>query len=32
VQAQTMRAIDLEIATGVYQDMTEHDWERDDLP
>jgi multimeric flavodoxin WrbA len=32
VQVQTTRAIDLEIATGVYPDMTEHGWERDDWP
>ena len=32
VQVQTMRAIDLEIATRVYPDTTEHGWERDDCP
>ncbi len=32
VQVQTVRAVDLEIATGVYPDMTEHGWERDDWP
>ena len=32
VAVQTIRAIDHEIATGVYPDMTEHGWERDDWP
>ncbi len=27
-----IRAVDHEIATGVYPDMTEHGWERDDWP
>ena len=27
-----MRAIDHDIATGVYPDMTEHGWERDEWP
>jgi multimeric flavodoxin WrbA len=27
-----VRAVDREIATGVYSDMTEHGWERDDWP
>ncbi len=32
VQVETVRAVDLQIATGVYPDMTEHGWERDDWP
>jgi multimeric flavodoxin WrbA len=32
VQVQTVRAVDLEVATGVYPNMTEHGWERDDWP
>jgi len=32
VAVETIRAIDHEIATGVYPDMTEHGWERDDWP
>jgi len=32
VAVGTIRAIDHEIATGVYPDMTEHGWERDDWP
>jgi NADPH-dependent FMN reductase len=32
VAVQTIRAVDHEIATGVYPDMTEHGWERDDWP
>jgi multimeric flavodoxin WrbA len=32
VQTRTVRAIDHQIATGVYPDMTEHGWERDDWP
>jgi hypothetical protein len=27
-----VRAIDHEIATGVWPDMTEHGWERDEWP
>ena len=27
-----MRAIDHDIATGVWPDMTEHGWDRDDWP
>src|SRR5882724_9973533 len=30
VHVETVRAIDHEIATGVWPDMTEHGWERDD--
>ncbi len=29
---ETIRAVDHQIATGVYSDMTEHGWERDDWP
>ena len=32
VQVEVVRAIDHEIATGVWPDMTEHGWERDDWP
>jgi multimeric flavodoxin WrbA len=32
VQVDVIRAVDREIATGVYSDMTEHGWERDDWP
>ena len=32
VEVDTIRAIDHEIASGVYPDMTEHGWERDDWP
>ena len=32
VEVQLIRAIDHEIATGVWPDMTEHGWQRDDWP
>jgi multimeric flavodoxin WrbA len=32
VQVDVIRAVDREIATGVYPDMTEHGWERDEWP
>src|SRR5215216_7891424 len=32
VAFDVIRAVDHEIATGVYPDMTEHRWERDDWP
>jgi multimeric flavodoxin WrbA len=32
VQVDVVRAIDHDIATGVWPDMTEHGWERDDWP
>ena len=32
VEVETVRAIDHDIATGVYPDMTEHGWERDGWP
>jgi multimeric flavodoxin WrbA len=32
VHVDTVRAIDHEIASGVWPDMTEHGWERDDWP
>ena len=32
VAVDVIRAIDHEIATGVWPDMTEHGWERDDWP
>ena len=32
VTVDSVRAIDRDIATGVWPDMTEHGWERDDWP
>jgi hypothetical protein len=32
VRVDVIRAVDHEIATGVYPDMTEHGWERDEWP
>src|SRR5438552_2195954 len=32
VAVDRIRAVDHEIATGVYPDMTEYGWERDDWP
>jgi len=32
VRVDVIRAVDHDIATGVYPDMTEHDWERDESP
>ena len=32
VQVDVVRAIDRDIATGVWPDMTEHGWERDEWP
>ncbi len=32
VEVEVIRAIDHAIATGVYPDMTEHGWERDEWP
>ena len=32
VSVDVVRAVDHEIATGVYSDMTEHGWDRDDWP
>ncbi len=32
VAVECIRAIDHEIATGVWPDMTEHGWERDEWP
>src|ERR1700722_13106591 len=32
VAVEVIRAVDREIATGVYPDMTEHGWARDDWP
>lgn len=32
VTVDVIRAVDHEIATGVYPDMTEHGWERDEWP
>ncbi len=32
VSVDVVRAVDHEIAAGVYADMTEHGWERDDWP
>src|SRR5436305_237224 len=32
VQVDTIRAVDHDIASGVWPDMTEHGWERDEWP
>jgi len=32
VRVEVIRAVDHDIATGVWPDMTEHGWERDDWP
>lgn len=32
IATETIRAIDHDIATGVWPDMTEHGWDRDDWP
>ena len=32
VSCETVRAVDLDIAPGVYPDMTEHGWDRDEWP
>jgi multimeric flavodoxin WrbA len=32
VQVEVLRAVDHDIATGVYPDMTEHGWARDEWP
>ncbi len=32
VEVEVLRAIDHDIATGVYPDMTEHGWESDEWP
>ncbi len=32
VSVECLRPIDYDIATGVYPDMTEHGWEKDDWP
>jgi multimeric flavodoxin WrbA len=32
VQVEVLRAVDYNIAYGVYPDMTEHGWEQDDWP
>ncbi|MBV9839245.1 MAG: hypothetical protein JO156_14110, partial [Solirubrobacterales bacterium] len=32
VEVQCLRAVDHEIATGVWPDMTEHGWELDEWP
>src|ERR1700751_711130 len=32
VTVDVVRAVDHQLATGVYPDMTEHGWERDDWP
>ncbi len=32
VQVEVLRPVDFEIASGVYPDMTEHGWDRDDWP
>jgi multimeric flavodoxin WrbA len=32
VAVEVVRAIDHDVATGVWPDMTEHGWERDDWP
>ncbi|MEM7313652.1 MAG: NAD(P)H-dependent oxidoreductase [Planctomycetota bacterium] len=32
VQVEVLRPVDFEIANGVWPDMTEHGWEKDDWP
>ena len=32
VSVETLRAVDFDIASGVYPDMTEHNWAHDDWP
>src|SRR5260221_10595474 len=32
VKVEEIRAIDHDIATGIYPDMTEHGWDRDEWP
>ena len=32
VEVETLRAVDFELPPGVYPDMTEHGWARDDWP
>src|SRR6201987_4908718 len=32
ISVEVVRAVDHQIATGVYPDMTEHGWERDEWP
>jgi len=32
ISVEEIRAVDYDIATGVYPDMTEHGWEKDDWP
>ena len=32
VAVEVIRAVDHDIATGVWPDMTEHGWERDEWP
>jgi multimeric flavodoxin WrbA len=32
VETETLRPVDFDIATGVWGDMTEHGWEKDDWP
>lgn len=32
IQTESVRPVDLEIASGVYPDMTAHGWEKDDWP
>lgn len=32
VQVEVLRAVDIDIATGVWPDMTEHGWETDEWP
>lgn len=32
VSVEVLRPIDFDIATGVYPDMTEHGWDKDDWP
>ena len=32
VEVEVIRAVDHDIATGVYLDMTEHGWDRDEWP
>ena len=32
ISVELLRPVDYDIATGVYPDMTEHGWEKDDWP
>ena len=32
VEVENIRAVDHQIATGIYPDMTEHGWDEDEWP